>query len=544
MATCPTCRTRYPDDAKTCSADGATLLPDEMLGAMDADLVPGQVVGEYRVEGKLGEGGFGAVYRAVHPLIGKTAAIKILHRQFSSNPQMLSRFIAEARAVNQIKNRNIIDIFSFGSLEDGRQYYVMELLDGMTLDAYVKKKGRLSLEEAMPILRGIARALDAAHATGIAHRDLKPENVFLMFEDDGAVFPKLLDFGIAKLLGESGVGSHKTRTGTPMGTPYYMSPEQCRGRNVDHRTDVYSFGVLVFEVLTGKLLFEGEDVMEILVKHTSAQPPRMSDVCSALPPAIDAPVLAFLEKDPANRPSTVGAGLDALAAAAKEAGFDVKVSARRLEEGGASSPSAVAHVRVHGGATPAEAEARTMISDAGKTLLATETESKSAGTRRTVGISAAIAVIAVAGVAAFAFLGRGQAGRGEADAPKPPPSVAVAAEKAPPPVTAIPEPTVAPAAPAPTVKPAETDEPAAPAEVELKFDASPKVVDVYQGAQKIGSSAAPIKVKRSDGKVKLTFKAPGYASKDVEVPASENTVISVSLVKAAPAGGKKPEVEF
>src|SRR5690242_191176 len=153
MATCPTCRTRYPDDVKTCSSDGEELLPDEAVAAADAELTVGQTVGEYRVEGKLGQGGFGAVYRAVHPLIGKTAAIKVLHKQYSSNPQMVSRFIAEARAVNQIRNRNIIDIFSFGALEDGRQYYVMELLDGMTLDAYIKKKGRLSPEEAVPVLR-------------------------------------------------------------------------------------------------------------------------------------------------------------------------------------------------------------------------------------------------------------------------------------------------------------------------------------------------------------------------------------------------------
>src|SRR5262249_29144162 len=149
----------------------------------------------------------------------------------------ISRFIAEARAVNQIHNRHIIDIFSFGTLDDGRQYYVMELLVGKPLDVYLKQKGRLSPEEAMPILRGIARALDAAHAPGIPHPALKPENIFLVFDDDGTAFPKLLDFGIAKLLGDSasGVASHKTRTGTPLGTPYYMSPEQCRGRNVDHR---------------------------------------------------------------------------------------------------------------------------------------------------------------------------------------------------------------------------------------------------------------------------------------------------------------------
>src|SRR5262245_7804770 len=206
MATCPSCRRRYANDARTCEVDGEVLLPDAAFTGVDADLQPGTTVGEYQVEGKLGEGGFGAVYRAVHPLIGKAAAIKVLNRQYSSNPQMVSRFIAEARAVNQIRNRNIIDIFSFGAIDDGRQFFVMELLEGMPLDRYIKQKKHLAPEEVIPILRGVARALDAAHAAGIAHRDLKPENVFLIFEDDGEVFPKLLDFGIAKLLGDAAAG--------------------------------------------------------------------------------------------------------------------------------------------------------------------------------------------------------------------------------------------------------------------------------------------------------------------------------------------------
>src|SRR5262249_52669990 len=208
-------------------------------------------VGEYRTESKLGEGGFGGVYNAVHPLIGKSAAIKVLNRQYSSNPQMVSRFIAEAKAVNQIRHRNIIDIFSFGQLDDGRQYYVMEYLDGEPLDALLDRHGKLALVEALPILRGIARALDAAHAKGVAHRDLKAENVFLATDSDGGgVWPKLLDFGIAKLMAPEDGVKHKTRTGTPVGTPYYMSPEQCRGRDVDHRTDIYAFGVLAYLMLT------------------------------------------------------------------------------------------------------------------------------------------------------------------------------------------------------------------------------------------------------------------------------------------------------
>jgi len=534
MATCPTCRTRYSDDLKVCAADGEGLLPDEAVAAADTDLVAGQVVGEYRVEGKLGEGGFGAVYRAVHPLIGKAAAVKVLHKQFSSNPQMVSRFIAEARAVNQIRNRNIIDIFSFGALEDGRQYYVMELLDGMTMDAYLKQKGRLSPEEAIPMLRGIARALDAAHATGIAHRDLKPENVFLLFDEDGVVFPKLLDFGIAKLLGDSVAGGHKTRTGTPMGTPYYMSPEQCRGRNVDHRTDIYSFGILVFQCLVGKVPFDGEDVMEILVKNISAPAPRVSDECHELPPALDAPVLAFLEKDPAQRPESLGAGLDALAVAAAGAGFDVKVSARKPGPDGAvrapaGDPTASV-VRVAGGVTPAEGADKTMLSEPGKTIIAAEVVSKPQSGRAMVyGMVGAFALLAAIGVGVAA---------------RSPPKAA--GETTPAPVTtatalALPAET---AKAAPTVTPSVTAEPTVvPAEIELTIDASPKLIDVYLGGAKIGTSASPLRLKRGDARVKLTFKAAGYAPQDMEVPAAANTTVAVKLVKAVSAG-KKSDLEY
>ncbi|HEY8079778.1 MAG TPA: protein kinase, partial [Labilithrix sp.] len=138
---CPTCQASYPEGTTRCAHDGSTLLPEEAYSTVDRDLAIGDQVGEYRIEGKLGEGGFGAVYRAVHPVIGKSAAIKILGRQFSANPQMVSRFIAEANAVNQIRHRNIIDIFAFGQTKDGRQYYVMELLDGMPFDKYLLQRG-------------------------------------------------------------------------------------------------------------------------------------------------------------------------------------------------------------------------------------------------------------------------------------------------------------------------------------------------------------------------------------------------------------------
>jgi serine/threonine-protein kinase len=282
------------------------------IGANDQDLAVGQEVGEYRIEGTLGKGGFGTVYGAVHPLIGKRVAIKVLARKYSADEEIVSRFVAEARAVNQIRHRNIIDIFSFGALSDGRHYYVMEYLDGEPLDAHIRNHGPMPLDEALPVLRSIARALDAAHAKGIAHRDLKPENIFLAEDADGSRFPKLLDFGIAKLLAPEDDVRHKTGTGVPIGTPYYMSPEQCRGREVDHRTDIYSFGIVTYRLLTGTFPFEGDDYMELLVKQMNDEPPPPSSRNAALTPHVDEAIAWMMRKDRAQRPPNVIEGVNAL----------------------------------------------------------------------------------------------------------------------------------------------------------------------------------------------------------------------------------------
>lgn len=327
MPICPQCLTRFPDEDTTCPHDGTALAPDSAYAYVDRDLAPGDVVGEYVVEGKLGEGGFGSVYAAAHPVIGKRAAVKVLSRTFSANPQMVSRFIAEARAVNQIRHRNIIDIFSFGQLPDGRQYYVMELLDGMTFDAHLERQGRLSFPQALPILRGIARALDAAHAKGLLHRDLKPENVFLVFDEDGGVLPKLLDFGLVKLLG-SASGQHKTKTGTPMGTPLYMSPEQVRSlKNVDHRSDVWALGSILFELVTGRPIFEAPSASALCAMIAMDPPIPLRARLPSAPPGLEAVILRCLHKDPAGRFQDVAQLAEALAPFGTERG---RASATRV----------------------------------------------------------------------------------------------------------------------------------------------------------------------------------------------------------------------
>ncbi len=318
MLACPRCRATYPDDLAECPEDGSPLLPSDMLGTLDPPLEAGTMVGEYRVERKLGAGTFGEVYAGEQPLIGKRVAIKLLHRKLSSDAEVVSRFVAEARAVNRIRHRHIIDIFSFGLTGDKRHYFVMELLDGLTLRDLLDRERRLPLDVALPIFRGIADALDAAHEAGVTHRDLKPDNVFLAVERDGSYFPKLLDFGIAKLLGED--VAHRTATGMAMGTPRYMSPEQCRGKKVDHHADIYSLGVVVHEALTGRPLFDADSTMDVLFMHTSELPPSMSSVSPDLPPELDGPVLAMVAKRPKDRPATAGEAIAALIRRARDLG--------------------------------------------------------------------------------------------------------------------------------------------------------------------------------------------------------------------------------
>ncbi|MEZ4438374.1 MAG: serine/threonine-protein kinase [Polyangiaceae bacterium] len=443
MATCPTCLKKYPDGQESCPDDGEHLLPDEVCKTFDEELAPGTLVGDYRIEEKIGEGGFGRVYRALHPVIGKRAAVKVLNREYSSNPNVVSRFVSEARAVNQIRHRNIIDIFAFGGLPDGRQYLVMEFLDGTTLDEFLKTKGRLSVEEALPLFRSLAKALDAAHAAGIAHRDLKPENVFLARDDEGGVYPKLLDFGIAKLLGDSAAG-HKTRTGAAMGTPLYMSPEQCRGKGVDHRTDIYSFGVMVHECLTGRLPFDGDSMMDLMFKHAQQPPPPMSAVLPELSPALDAPILAMLEKDAGARPQTLVAAVDALAEAARSVGISVRDTATgsglRLTGEGAGTKNSAQFLEPTVAAPPA-----TAATSAGTVNTLGETAPPSNG--RTIAVAAAALVIGIGATLFLTHRSGGEESSGEtkptAPATIPDAPSAVASEAPTPPA---PEPSVAPSA--------------------------------------------------------------------------------------------------
>jgi serine/threonine protein kinase len=268
---------------------------------VDQPLQPGTKIGEYQIERELGRGGMGAVYAARHPIIGKRVAIKVLDASFSRDGGLVQRFLDEARAVNKIGHPNIIDVFSFGQLPDGRHYFVMEFLEGETMAAWLAR-GRPDTAEARRLLLQVCEALEAAHREGIIHRDLKPENLWIARPKHGEAFIKVLDFGIAKLIAPEAV-TNVTKTGTIMGTPQYMSPEQCTGRGVDHRADIYSLGVIIFQIFCGRLPFEGESVAEIMSDHLTKAPPRPGEL-AAVSPAMEVLLLSCLDKNPTNRPSS------------------------------------------------------------------------------------------------------------------------------------------------------------------------------------------------------------------------------------------------
>jgi serine/threonine-protein kinase len=450
--------------------------------SIDVDLESGQTVGEYTIDGKLGQGAFGTVYKAVHPLIGKVVAIKVLSRRYSVDPEMVSRFMAEARAVNQIRHRNIIDIFSFGALDDGRQYYVMEYLDGEPLDALIDRKGKLLLVDALPILRGIAKALDAAHAKGVAHRDLKAENVFLATDPDGGVFAKLLDFGIAKLLAPEDGVKHKTRTGLSVGTPYYMSPEQCRGKDVDHRTDIYAFGVLAYRMLTGVYPFDADDHIPIMMQQINADAKPPSSHVPELPSVVDDVVLWLLAKEPNDRPA------------------DCRTAVRALEGPNANpTETQPPHVSV-----PRRSNA--------SALTAVGSLPPKSRAPLFAGIGA---TLAVAGLALFFAFGA----REESKPATPPPADQPAVQP------------TAPPSPAPAPAPAPEAKPELPKTVIVTVTGVPDGTEVLIGSDVIGAAPGPVQLARSESPIVLTFRAEGYMPASTTVIPDGAKLVELSLKK-------------
>jgi serine/threonine-protein kinase len=293
MPVCPTCRTKSDDGVTVCPVDGTLLAPSH-------DLV-GRVLGDrYRILSRLGQGGMGSIYLAEHVTLGKRMAVKVLRPEYSRDAELLDRFQHEARAASQIGQENIVEVFDFGHTPEGEAYFVMEALDGESLARILHRDGPMPLARAVPVFLQICRALGAAHQRGIVHRDLKPENVFILRRNDGADFVKVLDFGIAKGPGTPD-SKRLTKAGSIIGTPEYMSPEQASSNVIDQRSDVYAFGVLAYETLTGRLPFDGDTPLATLMKHQSDAPVPPRKLRPELPPEVEQIVLRALVKRPEGR---------------------------------------------------------------------------------------------------------------------------------------------------------------------------------------------------------------------------------------------------
>ena len=291
--TCPDCHNTYDDEVLHCPEDGRGLsdIPtvDDLLG---------RNIGSYRVEKLLGKGGMGSVYMGVHPGIGSRVAIKFLHPQFSHDDKIVDRFFNEARAVNVIGHDNILKILDLNVTEDHRHYFVMEFLHGRSLQALLKHNVPVPLDVAGPILLQVCDALEAAHKRGIVHRDLKPDNVYLITMKGKKNFVKVVDFGIARVTDDAGISTGKTQTGMVMGTPAYMSPEQGSGASnkIDGRSDIYSLGVMMFQLATGRLPFPGSNFGEVLIGHLQVPPPHPRSLNPQIPEPYEAIILKCLQK--------------------------------------------------------------------------------------------------------------------------------------------------------------------------------------------------------------------------------------------------------
>ena len=269
-------------------------------------LETGSMVGDrYRVEGLVGEGGMGVVYRVTHVRMRKTFALKVLHAALSQSKELVLRFEREAVAVGSIDHPNVAGATDFGQLPDGSFFLVCEFIDGRSLRAEIEA-GPMPAPRALRIMRGAVSAVAAAHAKGIVHRDLKPENVMLVDRDGDPDFVKVIDFGIAKLDTAEESSPERsaqplTRLGVVMGTPDYMSPEQALGQVVDARADLYSLGVIFYELLAGRCPFHGEAVT-VLRQHIMDEPPPLSaDILPRLDPRVPALIRRLLAKDAAQR---------------------------------------------------------------------------------------------------------------------------------------------------------------------------------------------------------------------------------------------------
>ncbi|MGH9323489.1 MAG: serine/threonine-protein kinase, partial [Vicinamibacteria bacterium] len=310
MRTCPKCQREFVANERICPDDG-NLLKEQVPSEEQA--IGRTLDGKYRIDGFLKRGGMGSVYRGTHVLLNKPVAVKLIRPELVTSQDIVERFFREARAAAKLSHPNIVTVHDLGQTEDGTLYIIMELVDGKSLKDIIQTGGPWTSARALRFARSVASALSLAHRNGIVHRDLKPQNIMVYRDSEGHESPKLLDFGIAKTLEPDSPAL--TSTGMVLGTPHYMSSEQAKGMPADQRSDIYALGVILYEMLVGKVPFDDKSIPSILVKHLTEPPRPPSTLKGDIPRDVEKLVLRCLEKDPEKRFQTaddLGKALSAL----------------------------------------------------------------------------------------------------------------------------------------------------------------------------------------------------------------------------------------
>ncbi|HXD18665.1 MAG TPA: protein kinase [Vicinamibacterales bacterium] len=308
MPICSTCGTRYGLTVRICIKDGTPLI----AGSVDDPNIGKLLDGKYRVDAFISAGGMGSVYRATHVMLGKTVAVKVIRNELVTSDDVVRRFQREARAASTLDHPNIVTVYDLGQADDGTVYIAMEYIEGRSLKETIRRDGPVPYDLAVDIVRQVTGALAVAHRKQIIHRDLKSQNLMLTTGVDGRLVAKLVDFGIAKTFDEP---AQLTAAGFVLGTPHYMSPEQAAGKPVDHRADLYSLGVILYEMLVGDVPFSDASTTSILVKLVTdvPEPPSRRRTDLAVPESLEVIAMKCLEKDPDKRfqsAADVAAALD------------------------------------------------------------------------------------------------------------------------------------------------------------------------------------------------------------------------------------------